>query len=242
MYWSGVARLQLRDFVGATRALRSAQKGGIQTAALHIELGHAYYGLHQYFLFEEQMRAASEADPKDSEPKYFLGLYHLTVLSDVGGALALFREAADLKPYDWKSVYQLGHCLELSGKPTEARQLYMQDIQLLEKNHEPFGWPYQGMARLLLDGDAQEALRYAKQAVEIEPGEYSNHETLAKAYERVANLQDAAAEGRAAAVESPNNASLRYFLFRLYRRIGDGASADRELATFKRLNAVYGTE
>ena len=30
IYWLGVARLQLHDYIGATRALRSAQKDGIQ--------------------------------------------------------------------------------------------------------------------------------------------------------------------------------------------------------------------
>ncbi len=242
MYWLGVSRLQLHDYIGAIRALRSAQKGEIQTASIHIELGHAYYGLHQYVLFEEQMSEASGLDPKNPAPKYSMGLYRLNVLSDVAGALPLFREAAELQPDDWRSLYQVGYCLELSAKPTEARQIYLQDIQLLERKQEPFGWPYQGMARLLLEENPQEAARYAKLAVDREPGEYSNHLVLAKVYEKLGNLKDAVAEGRIAADQNPTDASVRYFLFMLYRRSGDVASAEREMATFKRLNAAYGNE
>jgi tetratricopeptide (TPR) repeat protein len=242
MYWLGVMRLQLHDYIGATRALRSAQKGGIQTAAMHIELGHAYYGLHQYLLFEEQMRTASELDPKNHDPKYSMGLYRLHVLSDVAGALILFREAAELQPDDWRSPYQVGYCLELSAQPAEARQVYLQDIQLLERKQESFGWPYQGMARLLLEEDTEEALRYAKLAVDVEPGEYSNHLTLAKVYEKMGNFKNAVAEGRVAADQNPTDASVRYFLFMLYRRAGDLGSAEREMAVFNRLHAVYDSE
>ncbi len=241
-YWLGVARLQLHDYIGAVRALRSAQKAGLQTAAIHTELGHAYYGLHQYFLFEEQMHVALDLDPRNVDATYSLGLYRLQVLSDVGGAVILFREAAELRPDDWRSVYQIGYCLELSAKPDEARQVYLKDIQLLQEKHASYGWPYQGMARLLLDDSPQEAVRYAKQAVDLEPGEYSNHLTLAKAYEKLGDFEKATAEGRIAADQNPTNAPVRYFLFMVYRRTGDSTSAQKEMVAFKRLRAAYGSE
>ena len=150
------------------------------------------------------MHAASELDSKNEDPKYSMGLYRLHILSDVSRALTLFREAAELRPDDWRSLYQVGYCLELSGKPSEAHQAYLQDIQLLERNRESFGWPYQGIARLLLEENTQEALRYAKSAVELEPGEYSNHLILAKVYEKEGDLKNAAAEGRIAADQNPH--------------------------------------
>jgi len=241
-YWLGVARLQLHENVAAVRALRVAQKGGMETAAIHTELGHAYYGLHQYFLFEQQMQVASQLDPRNADAKYSLGLYRLQVLSDVAGASKLFHAAAELQPDDWRSSYQIGYCLELSAKPEEARQVYLKDIQLLQAKRASFGWPYQGMARLLLDDSPQEALRYAKQAVELEPGEYSNHLTLAKVYEKLGDVENATAEGRIAADQNPTNAPVRYFLFRLYRRTGDSASAQKEMLAFERLRAAYGSE
>jgi Tfp pilus assembly protein PilF len=242
MYWSGVVSLQLHDYIGATRALRSAQKAGMRSAALHVELGHAYYGLHQYFLFEEQMRTALEIEPTNLDAKYSMALYRLHVLSDVSGALALFRESALLQPDDWRSSYQVGYCLELSAKSTEAREVYLRDVDLLEKKHESFGWPYQGLARVLMEEDPQQAAVYAKLAVDREPEEYSNHLTLAKVYEKLGDLKNAAAEGRIAVDQNPTDASARYFLFMLYRRSGDLASADQEMAAFKRLRAAYGSE
>jgi tetratricopeptide (TPR) repeat protein len=242
VYWLGVARLQLRNFIGATQALRSAQRDALNTASLHLELGHAYYGLNQFVLFQQQMELASSLEPGNADPKYFVGLYRLTVLSDVSGALALFREATSLQPGDWKSLYQLGHCLELNGQRDEARQAYLRDIQLIEENHQEFGWPYQGMARLLIEENPEEALRFARKAVETEPGEYLNHFVLAKVQEKLGKQQDAIAEARAAVDQNPTDASLRYFLFRLYRSTGNVTSAKSELTTFEKLNEVYGSD
>ena len=51
------------------------------------------------------------------------------------------------------------------GKLPEAGDRYTKAITLVEKSNDPFGWPYQGMARLLLDEKPEAALDFAKKAV-----------------------------------------------------------------------------
>ena len=105
-YWHGIASFQLHKPIEAVQAFRTAEKLGLDNPALHEGLGLAYYDLNQFVLFEEQMKLAFRQDPNDFAPAYYLGLYRLSIQSDVGGALAYFREAVRLRPSDWKSLYQ----------------------------------------------------------------------------------------------------------------------------------------
>jgi len=241
-YWLGIARFQLQDSVGAVQALRSAEKLGLDTALFHEGLGLAYYGLNQFFLFEQQMEKASNLDPQDFRPMYYLGLYHETIKSDVAGALEFFDKATQLRPDDWKSIFQKGNCLEQIGRLKEARECYAKAISIVERSRVPFGWPFQGMARLLIGENPHEALGFAMKAVEVEPNEYSNHLTLAKVYERLGNLPEAIREARAAAAENPSSATARYALFKLYRQAGDHQASETELKMFEKLKTVYGPE
>jgi Flp pilus assembly protein TadD len=241
-YWQGIANFQLRKPIPSVQAFRAAEKLGLDNPALHEALGLAYYDLNQFTLFEEQMKAASRQDPKDYAPAYYLGLYRLSIRSDVGGALEYFREAVRLNPSDWKSTYQEGYCLELSGNTAAARASYLQSIHLVEESRQRFGWPYQGMARLDANTSSANALQYAKKAIELEPDEPSHHFTLAKIYEQTGDFSAAIKEARIAASQEPNHAAVRYLLFRLYHKAGDVVSADAELKQFQTLNAVYGPE
>jgi Tfp pilus assembly protein PilF len=238
-YWLGFARFHIHDPIGAIRSLRTAAKFGVNSASMHETLGLAYYDLNQYVLFEKQMKIASLLDPKDFAPKYLVGIYLLSAKSDVNGALAQFSEALSLSPNDSKILYEEGYCLELLGDSAKAREFYVRSIGAAEANRKLFGWPYEGMARLLLDGDPQRALPFALKAVELEPNEYSHHLTLAKVYSELANLTGAIAEAKSAEALNPNYAPIRYVLFRLYRRSGDLRNAEGELQIFHKLNAVF---
>jgi tetratricopeptide (TPR) repeat protein len=241
-FWLGTARLELHDSIGAVQALRSAQLLGMNRSILHENLGRAYYDLNQFILFQGQMEEASRLDPLNFRPNYFLGLYHLAIRSDVATALDFFSKATKLEPNDWRSLYQEGRCLELSGKASESRGYYTRAIRILEKGNEPFGWPFQGMAHLMINQDTQQALDFAKKAVEREPHEYSNHLTLAQVYERLGNIPEAIREAEIAANQNPNANAVRYLLFMLYRKAGNQRAAQSELEIFQKLKAIYGSE
>ena len=238
LYWLGISRLKLHEAVGSVQAFRSAEKLGLNTALSHEGLALAYYDLNQFVLFEEQMKKAAALDPRDSNPYFYLGLYRWTIRADVSGALEMFEKALQLHPDDWKSLYQAGNCLEQLGKLGEARDRYTEAISLVEKNGDPFGWPYQGMARLLVDDKPEAALEFAKKAVSLEPDEYSNHVILARVYERLGNLPEAIREAESATAKNPNDSTSRYFLYKLYRQAGDPRAAPA-LKSFQEVKTLY---
>ena len=238
-YWLGIAHLQLHEPIEAVLALRSAEKLGFHSALFHEGLGLAYYDLNQFFLFEQQMEKASQVDPVDFKPYYYLGLYRLTIRSDPARALQLFETATRLKPDDWKSLYQEGNCLEQLGKLDDARARYFNAISLVEKSGDHFGWPFQGIARLLMDDNPQGALDFAKKAVSLEPEEPSNHLILSRVYQRLGNLPEAIREAESATAQNPSDPTTRYALYKLYRQAGDPRAA-RELKMFDEITTLYG--
>jgi tetratricopeptide (TPR) repeat protein len=238
LYWAGTAHLQLHEPVPAVQTFRSAERLGLDTALLHEGLGLAYYDLNQFGLFEEQMKKAAVSDSNDSKPYYYLGFYQWTIRSDPSAALEFFEKAIHLAPDDWKSVYQSGNCLEQLGRLDEARKRYETAISQLNKSGAQFGWPYQGMARLLLDENPQRALELAQKAVQLEPDEPSNHLALADVYQRLGNLQEAIREAQIAASKNPNDSKIHYALFKLYRQ-ADDPRAKNELEVFKQTKALY---
>jgi tetratricopeptide (TPR) repeat protein len=241
-YWRGIANFQLRKPIAAVQSLRAAQLLGLDNAAMHEALGLAYYDLNQFILFEEQMKLASSRDARDSAPAYYLGLYRLSIQSDVKGALTYFRDAVRLNPSDPKSRYQLGYCLELAGDAAGARTAFLESIRLVEEKHQMFGWPYQGMARIEMNTAPAEAMTYAKKAVELEPNEPTHHFILAKIYEQDGKYRAGIEEASIAAEQQPNDAAARYLLFRMYKRSGDSEAADAQLKRFQAIQAAYGSE
>ncbi len=239
-YWLGIAHLQLHEPIDAVVALRGAEKLGLNSALFHEGLGLAYYDLNQYVLFEQQMEKASQLDALDSKPYYYLGLYRLTIRSDVARALQLFQTATQLKHDDWKSLYQEGYCLEQLGKLDEARARYVSAIALVEKTGDHFGWPFQGMARLLMNDNPQTALGFATKAVTLEPNEPSNHLVLSNVYQRLGRLPDAIREAELASARNPTDAASHYTLYKLYRQSGNPKAAE-ELKTFDLVTKLYGS-
>jgi tetratricopeptide (TPR) repeat protein len=238
LYWLGIARLKLHEPVAAVQAFRNAEKQGLNTALSHEGLGLAYYDLNQFWLFEEQMKKAAALDPRDSTPYFYRGLYRWTIRSDAAGALEFFGKALQLHPDDWKSLYQSGNCLEQLGRLGEARDQYTKAIALVQKDGQPFGWPYQGMARLLLDDKPEAALDFAQKAVSLQPDEYSNHLILAKVYERLGNLPDAIREAESATAQNPTDSTSRYALYKLYRQAEDPRAA-QALKAFQEVKTLY---
>jgi len=185
------------------------------------------------------MQQAAKLDPGDSKPYFYRGLYRLTIRADAAGALELFQTANKLKPDDWKSVYQEGYCLEQLGRLDDARARYRTAIALVEKNGDHFGWPYQGIARLMMDDNAQAALEFAQKAVSLSPDEPSNHLVLSQVYDRLGKLPEAIQEAQAATVGNPTDATTRYALYKLYRQARDPRAAE-ELRMFDQITKLYG--
>jgi tetratricopeptide (TPR) repeat protein len=241
-YWLGVARSSLQDPLGGIQALRSAELLGLNTADLHMDLGLGYYTIYQFFLFQQQMEKAIALDPKDFRPRYYLGRYRESVQDDYTGAMKFFDEAVKLNPEDAKSWTHRGLCLKELGQRAEAQAALETAIKLEERKAERFSLPYQGMAQLVLEEDPNQALPFARKAVEMEPNLESNHLTMAKIYERMGKLSEAEAELRTSIQLDPTDASARLVCFRVCNRLGEYQAAEDELKEFKEVNRLYGAQ
>ena len=241
-YGLGLTRIQVGNSIGAIQALRSAQRLGLNTVRLHLALGAAYMTMDQYILFEQQMQEAMRMSTANYLPHYYVGRYLESVPNDFAGALRNFDEATQLNPEDAKSWYYKGYCLEVLGRPAEARVAYETAIRLVTKKGERLSLPDQGMARLLAESEPTQALAYARRAIALEPGLDSNHFVIAKLYERLGRLPDAITELQAATRLNPSSAAPHYVLSRVYTSLGDRKSARAELSVFEKINRTYGPE
>jgi len=239
LFWQGRVRFERNDPIGAIVTFRSAERLGLDTEGLHKALGLTYFVIHQYVLFEQQMDKAIKIDPTDFEPVYYLGRYYETTRNNFSRARDFFDRAIALKPNDTKSIFNRGYCLEMMGRLDEARAYYEKAIQLVEETQERYSWPYQGMARLLLTSDPEQALHYAEKAVKLEPDLDSNHLVLAKVKERMEKIPEAISELQIATHLNPTSAPPHYTLAILYKRIGNREAARMQIEEFNKLNSIY---
>jgi Flp pilus assembly protein TadD len=241
-YYLGLILVHFDDPVGAIRALRVAEHMGMDTAYFHQVLGIAYYNVHQFVLFEQQMDKSIALAPADYKPYFYRGRYLESVRNDFPAALEDFARASLLNPAHAESWYYQGYCLESSGRRQEARVAYEAAIKSVEETHQQFSLPDQGIARLLTDEAPGQALEFARKAVELEPEVDSNHLVMAKIYERLGRYSDAEVELQCAERLNPINAAPRFMLARIYTKAGDQKAAEAELEMFKRINRTYGSQ
>jgi len=85
-------------------------------------------------------------------------------------------------------------------------------------------------------------LKFASQAVLLEPKLPDNQLELAKVYVALGRSSEAVGAFQASLAGDATQSSPYYHLFSLYRRLGDGKAAEQALAEFKNATACYGTE
>ena len=241
-YYLGLTLVHRNDPIGAIKALRAAERAGMDTAYFHQVLGIAYYNVHQYVLFQQQMEKSIALAPADYKPHFYRGRYLESVRNDFAAALGDFAVASRLNPAHGESWYYQGYCLEAGGRRREARSAYETAIKCVEEKHQRFSLPDQGMARLLTEEAPGQALEFARRAVELEPEVDSNHLILAKIYERLGQFAEAKEELQTAERLDPINAAPRFMLARIYSKAGDKKAAEAELEMFRKINRTYGTQ
>ncbi len=173
---------------------------------------------------------------------HYLGRYHEHDINDYLKAISYFDKALERDAGDFKSLHFRAFCFQMLGRDIEARAGYEAAIRRIETGGEQFGWPYQKLAELLIPTDLPAALRYARKAVELEPAVESNHLVLAKTHESGGNFDAAIQEYSEAARLKPNEPSIRYSLFRMYKKKGDNSAAAEQLKVHEKLRAIYASK
>ena len=241
-FWLGFLDLQLRDDDGAVRALRHAEALNANSYVLKL-LAVTYYSLRQFQLFTLTMHLAIQKDPKDFAPYYYLGRYYVTAkMSNFDKAAEYFQEALRLNSENLRLRYYMGYCYEIQRKLGEAEKEYLQTIQLAQKAGIKYSLPFEGMARLrLLQSKPSEALEYARKAVQLAPNDASTNTVLAKVYGALGQQAEAIPEWKRVTELDQTDAVPYYHLFRIYSVLGMKEKAEKAMANFKRLTAIYGT-
>ncbi len=239
--WEGVLYLQQKDFYSAVRALRRAEALSANVWVLKL-LAAAYYGAHQRRLFLLKINEALRLQPDDFAPYYYLGRYYDSDLGDFRRAAEYFREAIARNPGHFRSYYYLGYCHEVNQEAEKAERLYRQAIDLAEREHTGFAMPYEGLARLRLAANKPEqAVAFAKRAIELDPANAAGHKLLAKSYSGLRREAEAAAEWEESTRLDPTDASSCYRLYRAYVTLGNTEKAKAVLEQYKKIAAQYGT-
>jgi tetratricopeptide (TPR) repeat protein len=175
-------------------------------------LGLAYYAIHQFILFREQMQKAIQAAPHDAWPHYYLGFYDVAITENYEEGSKHFGEALAREPNEFRFLSYHGFCQEILGTRDLARRDYEAAIRLVEQRNARFSLPYQRMAVLLAETEPSIALQFARKAAETENELASNHLILAKLYEDQGKTSEAIHALKAAVQADPTLASPHYRL------------------------------
>ena len=107
------------------------------------------------------------------------------------------------------------------GRKDKARKDFEASIALIEQTFfRGYSYPYQSMARLLLEDSPKGALRFALKSVEVQPKLKNTHILLGEIHWRLGQFRKAAEAFEDATYLDPEDFRLHYWLHLLYQRLG----------------------
>lgn len=195
--------------------------------------------MQDYTDADKWLTKSLEWNPRDAEGWYYLGRtkYNENRFEE---AINAFEQCLKLDPGNVKAEDNLGLSYAGLGRTEEAINAYKKamDWQTQVANKNP--GPFIDLGSLLLEqNQAENAVAYLLQAVEIAPREFSAHEQLGKAYSHLNQLQKAQSELEKAVELAPQIARLHFLLGQVYRRQGLIDKAKAELDRFAKLNGAH---
>ena len=242
-FWTAFVELQRGDLYSAVRHSRQAEKLRPVGNAVQKVLGLAYLQLEQNLLFQLKMKEAIELDQADFAPHYCLGRYLQSQNRNHEEAAKHYLLVIERKPDHNEALYYLGLAYEANGDMAQAKTLYQRALTASEGARSSFSLAYQGLSRLdRLNNLPESALKFARQAIFLEPKLPDNQFEVAKVYAALGRLSEAVDAFKASLALDATQSSAYYQLFSLYRRLGDVKTAEQALADFKSVVACYGKE
>jgi tetratricopeptide (TPR) repeat protein len=158
-------------------------------------------------------------------------------------AIEKLNRVIRLDPLSARAYDNLGLALDMSGRPEEARDVFLKAVELNRKLPDPSPWPPHNMGyllvRLLEFKDAEKALR---ESLKYDPRFATAHYHLGRALEGDGRDSEAIDEYRVAISLDPTAVEALYSLGLLYRRHDRPAEAEAAFAEYKRLKAAKPAE
>ena len=178
-----------------------------------------------------------EGHPADADGAYMLGrIYYQEGYLEL--ATGQFERVLKLEPASYKALDNLGLCYEALGDSEKATRYFLAAIQLVEKDHPEYEWPYTNLAELLLkNGDARQAFNAASKATNRNPMSARGFYVGAKALDQLGKPDLALNWLQRSAALNDSSSDTWYLLARVYRKLQQNEKADEALEKFRALKA-----
>lgn len=237
LFLAGVVQFRQARYDRAIPLLKKAQDLRLEIPGLAKTLAICYFSSRQHRLFESQMEHAFLQTPTDPELSFFWGLHQTSVNDNPQAAVKAFDNALRHRPSYVQALYHRGRAFQKTGRKDKALKDFEASIALIEQTFfRGYSYPYQSMARLLLEDSPKGALRFALKSVEVQPRLKNTHILVGEIHWRLGQLKKAAEAFEDATYLDPEDPRIHYWLHLLYQRLGKKKASEMALVEFQRLN------
>lgn len=170
--------------------------------------------------------------PQRALNAYNKGVDRLTK-KDPAGSLAHLQRAASEFPNFYEAYYLMGFAQMILERNEEAEQAFQKSIDMSGGHYAP---PHFGLSALLcVQRKFAEAEPIIRKALELDPGFYPGHFTLAWALFGLNRLDEAEKNARETVLREPNLTLAHLLLADIYIRRPDYTAASGELGAYLKL-------
>ena len=199
-------------------------------------LGDAYLRKNDIPKAKQTFEAIAKALPNEQVSRYRLGLIDRSEKNDAG-ALAHFEESLAINPHAIEPLDQIATIKLAQGKPKEARERVLKQIELSPKN--PLFYNLLGKIWLQTKETAQAEAAY-KKAIEITPDLPLSYTNLGELYLATGKQDQAVKEYEAALAKNPKLVGAHMILGMIHERKKEIDKAKAKYEEVLKLNPKFG--
>jgi tetratricopeptide (TPR) repeat protein len=234
-YALGYAYFAQQKLGPAIQALARSLQLDIKNAEAHKILGRTLMIIGRFDAAQREFEEGIRLKPDAAEMHYNLGKL-FSVQDNWEPARKALEAAVRLDPNYLEALDALGFALEALGDDAGAVAKYERAIALNTERQGRFVSAHVSLSAYYnRTGDAEKALAYAHQALELDPKTDAAWFQQAKAQDRLGRLDEAVDSLNQAIALNPRSSAHYYVLANLYRRLGKADESRKALESFKRL-------
>ncbi len=240
-----LARVLIRqgELVPAAASLRTALAADPDNLLANYNLGFIAYRLRGYEEALQRLNRTIELRPDHPEAHYTLGLTYLA-LGRNDEAIKALEKAVAIDPRHVGARFNLANAYARAGRTRDAAEQQKAFADLSGRSKAAAEKEAQIKTRSVKAVQFLLELKYPEALGEYQAlaAQYPDHAPLynevGRLQMRLGQRQEALASLRKAVELDPRLSEPHYLLASLYREMGDGTSADRELAIFATLETI----
>jgi tetratricopeptide (TPR) repeat protein len=225
--------------VAAVVLLSGCSRSPQAKEARYLEKGKKAYQEKKYPVAVVYFKNAVQAQPRDAEPYYQLGLAYLA-LNDFNSAASCFRKTVELNPKHAGAQLKLAELMAASSSKEIVQEAQRRSLDVLKLlPGDPDALDALALTELKL-GKPESAEVHLEQALKTSPRHLQSSVALAQA--RLARKDTAGAEAalKQAVAQAPRSPEPRIYLGGFYRALGKTAEAEQEYRHALEINPKYG--